>query len=148
MRDSMPQLGSFFHTPVPVTNKEYQGRKRAVPHKPNSWATLVYFQVNLGTDKDTLLTFCPELTPIEEQHVSISKTVYLKQHQLGPFVQTVRDSIQGIKPFTLSFAQVSTLTNEEKTRSFVTLEVGTGYNEVKTSKNGGLFQSLKNLNSC
>lgn len=31
----------------------------------------------------------------------------------------------------VSFAQLSVLTNDEGTRSFVTAEIGAGYNEVK-----------------
>lgn len=56
--------------------------------------------------------------------------MYLKEHQLDPFVESMRKLVSDTKSFTLSFAQVAQLTNDEKTRSFVTLEVGNGYNEL------------------
>lgn len=128
----MPPLSSFFQTPLPETSKDlYQGRKRTVPHQKNSWATLVYFQVDLGDDKDTVLKHWPQLTALQEQHISVSRTVYFQEHQLEGFVKGIEKVLNDIKAFTMSFAQVAQLTNDEKTRSFVTLEVGAGYNEVR-----------------
>jgi hypothetical protein len=44
----MPKLPSFFsnsnRTPLSRSSDEHQGRKRATPHRENSWATYVYFQ--------------------------------------------------------------------------------------------------------
>jgi hypothetical protein len=93
----------------------------------------------LADDKKTILSkYCPELEAIPEQHISLSRTVYLKEHQLDPFVKSVRKLVLDIESFTLSFAQIAQLTNDEKTRSFVTLEVGNGYNEVNYA-NGHLL---------
>lgn len=87
--------------------------------------------MNLTDDKPKLLKYCIGLEAIKEQHISLSKTVYLKHYQLNKFVKCIRDAIGDRKAFKLSFAQVACLTNDDKTRSFLTLEVGNGYNEVK-----------------
>ncbi|KAI9365215.1 U6 snRNA phosphodiesterase Usb1 [Pilaira anomala] len=128
----MPKLSSFFGEASAVKEKLIDdiGKVRAVPHKKDSWATYVYFQVDLTDDKPKLLKYCMGLEPIEEQHVSLSRTVYLKQNQLKDFVKSIRDAIGNKKAFKVSFAQVACLTNDEKTRSFLTLEVGNGYNEL------------------
>lgn len=127
----MPKLPSFFDTTLPISSLvDKQGRKRTVPHKKNSWATYVYFQVDLSQDKPNILKYCKGLEEIDEQHISLSRTVYLKQHQLDSFIKSIDNKLKSIKSFDLSFAQIAQLTNDEKTRSFVTLEVGKGYNEV------------------
>lgn len=92
----------------------------------------LFYQVDLTGDKEEILKQCSELEPIDEQHISLSRTVYLREHQLTPFLNAIRDELRDTKPFIISFAQIAPLTNDEKTRSFVTLEVGTGYNEVRS----------------
>lgn len=84
----------------------------------------------MAEDKKTILQHCNGLEEIEEQHISLSRTIYLKQHELDSFVQFIRSSTENLPSFDLSFAKIAQLTNDEKTRSFVTLEVGYGYNEL------------------
>lgn len=129
----MPKLPAFFSTdPTPATNEksQHKGKVRSVPHRVNSWATYVYFQVDLAEDKQTILKHCVGLEEIEQQHISLSRTIYLKMHELDSFVQNIRLILQHTPSFDISFAQMAQLTNDEKTRTFVTLEVGSGYNEL------------------
>lgn len=105
-------------------------------------------QVDLTGDKENILKYCPGLELIEEQHISLSKTVYLREHQLQPFVLAIKNLLSDTKPFTLSFAQIAQLTNEEKTRSFVTLEVGAGYNEVRYTRMLHTIDVYSIHNSC
>ncbi|CAO3590404.1 unnamed protein product [Absidia cylindrospora] len=63
-------------------------------------------------------------------HVSLTKCLYLKEHQLDEFSNAVRTQLQDTPRFTMSFAQLSILSNEDNTRSFLTAEVGAGYNEL------------------
>ncbi|KAG2233194.1 hypothetical protein INT48_005032 [Thamnidium elegans] len=123
----MPKLPSFFGDSTKPESSDGTGKKRTVPHASNSWATYVYFQVDFTDEKEKLVNYCTGLEPIQEQHISLSRTVYLKHHQLDMFVTSVRNAIQNMKSFDISFAQTACLTNDENTRSFLTLEIGNGY---------------------
>ncbi|KAG1468247.1 hypothetical protein G6F56_003949 [Rhizopus delemar] len=124
----MPKLSPFFGV-LPI-KQETKGKQRAVPHIINNWATHVYAKVNLEAEKPGLLKNLDGLEEIDEQHISLSRAIFFKEHQLEPFARNIRQSISSIKRFNFSFAQSSCLTNDEKTRSFLTLEIGQGYNEV------------------
>ncbi|KAI8078234.1 UPF0406 protein C16orf57, partial [Gilbertella persicaria] len=67
----------------------------------------------------------------EEQHISLSRPVYLRKYQLDQFAQEIKEALAHISSFSIAFAQLAPLTNDEKTRSFLTLEIGTGYNELQ-----------------
>ena len=130
-RSKMPKLPSFFDTAQQLTlQAQHKGKIRTVPHRENSWATYVYFKVDLDQDKKSILKYCKALEEIPEQHVSLSRTVYLKEHQLESFVAAIKARMQDHTSFRISFAQLAKLTNDEKTRSFLTLEISKGYNEV------------------
>lgn len=80
-----------------------------------------------------LLALHPYLKDAEmllEQHISLSRPVYLRKYQLTPFTRSIKAALRDIQRFDVSFAQISHLTNDEKTRSFLTLEIGHGYNQV------------------
>ncbi|GAA5803598.1 hypothetical protein HPULCUR_009081 [Helicostylum pulchrum] len=126
----MPKLPSFFDSSNKPESTDSTGKKRTVPHTTNSWATYVYFQVDFTDEKERLASYCERLEPIPEQHISVSRTVYLRQHQLESFVSSIRTAVQRTKPFDISFAQTACLTNDENTRSFLTLEIGNGYNQL------------------
>ncbi|CAO3614233.1 unnamed protein product [Mucor fragilis] len=130
---NMPKLPSFFDKPESTRNdssRDHQGRVRTVPHQHDSWATYVYCKVELSHE---LLAFRPYLKDAEllpEQHISLSRPVYLRKYQLTPFTRSIKAALRNAKRFDVSFAQISHLTNDEKTRSFLTLEVGHGYNQL------------------
>jgi hypothetical protein len=65
-----------------------------------------------------------------DPHISLSRPLFLKQHQLDSFSSLLKKNLANEKAFTISFAQISQLTNDDKTRSFITLEIGQGYSEV------------------
>ncbi|KAK4520173.1 uncharacterized protein ATC70_008304 [Mucor velutinosus] len=139
---SMPKLPSFFDKPESSrtdSSYDHQGRVRTVPHQYDSWATYVYCKVELSHE---LLAFHPYLKHAEmlpEQHISLSRPVYLRKYQLAPFTRSIKAALRNIKRFDVSFAQVSHLTNDEKTRSFLTLEIGHGYNQ--------LFKCMKHVDN-
>lgn len=66
-----------------------------------------------------------------ELHVSLSRPVFLRAHQRQELKDAVRNIARGHRPFLLSFAAFSELTNDEKTRTFLVLEVGAGHHELK-----------------
>ncbi|CAO3677606.1 unnamed protein product [Rhizopus stolonifer] len=108
----MPKLSPFFDT-LPI-KQETKGKQRAVPHIVNNWATHVYAKVNLEAEKRSLLKDLNGLEEIDEQHISLSRAIFFKEHQLEPFARNIRQSVSSIKQFNFSFAQSSCLTNDEK----------------------------------
>ncbi|KAL1927344.1 hypothetical protein VTP01DRAFT_3973 [Rhizomucor pusillus] len=137
---SLPALPSFFSpSSAPKDDPaKHQGRFRTTPHKVNSWATHVYVESPLNEYLDRIIEsvtkFSPDihsLTHDGQAHISLSKCVFLKEHQLDNFADAVRKALPDKhSSFIVSFAQLSVLTNEEQTRSFVTAEIGAGYNEL------------------
>jgi hypothetical protein len=90
--------------------------------------------VDITTEIEALSQYLENVELIEEQHISLSRPIYLRKYQLDSFVAAVKNVMKDVRPFKLSFAQLAHLTNDEKTRSFLTLEIGSGYNEVYTIK--------------
>ncbi|KAI9473680.1 MAG: hypothetical protein EXX96DRAFT_578924 [Benjaminiella poitrasii] len=133
-KNKMPRLPSFFDAQRPVVVKEQeQNRIRKVPHKVDSWATFVYFKVDL-TNSNIMkkIGHCLDnsVELIEEFHISLSRPVYFRKFQLESFVNDIKNAVRQIESFTIAFAQLACLTNDEQTRSFLTLEIGSGYNEL------------------
>ncbi|KAI7898175.1 U6 snRNA phosphodiesterase Usb1 [Cokeromyces recurvatus] len=134
--NKMPKLPSFFNiqTQNSTTTESHNGRVRTIPHKVDSWATYVYFKVNLSNSEiikkiSAYLNNQVELMK-EEFHISLSRPIYFRKYQLDSFTSDIRNAVKDIESFNISFAQLACLTNEEKTRSFLTLEIGNGYNEL------------------
>ncbi|KAI8371617.1 U6 snRNA phosphodiesterase Usb1 [Radiomyces spectabilis] len=136
----LPPLPSFFKAaPVPSDPSLHRGRQRSRPHTENSWATHVYVKVPV-TDEiqrvmDQVTQHDDSIHPYTDDtnqylHISLSRCLFLREHQLQSFTECVRRNVSNITTCNISFAQVSLLSNDEKTRSFVTLEVGAGYHEL------------------
>ncbi|KAI8646160.1 U6 snRNA phosphodiesterase Usb1 [Parasitella parasitica] len=127
----MPKLPSFFDQPKPEqSKKDHQGRVRTVPHQHDSWATYVYCKVDLSVEVQKLLPHLKQAELLPEHHISLSRPVYLRRYQVSPFKADIKASLRNSSRFDLSFAQIAHLTNDEKTRSFLTLEIGHGYNQL------------------
>ncbi|KAL0140812.1 U6 snRNA phosphodiesterase Usb1 [Mucor lusitanicus] len=130
---NMPKLPSFFDKPEPSrvdSSRDHQGRVRTVPHQHDSWATYVYCKVELSHELLALHPYLKDVELLPEQHISLSRPVYLRKYQLTPFTRSIKAALRNTKRFDASFAQVSHLTNDEKTRAFLTLEIGHGYNQL------------------
>ncbi|KAG2213744.1 hypothetical protein INT46_009892 [Mucor plumbeus] len=129
----MPKLPSFFDKPEPVqiiNSKNHEGRVRTVPHQHDSWATYVYCKVDLSHELQQLLPHLKEAKILPEQHISLSRPVYLRKYQLDSFTTSIKATLRNLSKFDISFAQAQHLTNDERTRFFLTLEIGYGYNEL------------------
>jgi len=65
-----------------------------------------------------------------EIHISLSRTIFLKYFQHDRFSNLFKDKLQGISKFYISFDDFQSYINDDKTRSFFSLNVGTGYNNL------------------
>ncbi|KAI8973981.1 hypothetical protein BD414DRAFT_498765 [Trametes punicea] len=66
-----------------------------------------------------------------ELHVSLTRPTYLRAHQREEFKRGVQKAAKSKRRFAASFATLSELTNDERTRTFLALEVGAGHDEFR-----------------
>lgn len=66
----------------------------------------------------------------DEIHISLSRTIFLKYFQHDRFCKLFFENLSGISKFYLSFDSFKSYVNDDKTRSFFSLNVGTGYDKL------------------
>ncbi|KAB0384935.1 hypothetical protein FD755_006852 [Muntiacus reevesi] len=114
---------------------KHGGRVRTFPHERGNWATHVYIPYEAGEEfldlLDALLchaqTYVPRLVRMEAFHLSLSQSVVLRHHWILPFVQALKDRVASFQRFCFTADRVKIYTNQEKTRTFVGLEVTSGH---------------------
>ncbi|CAO3563583.1 unnamed protein product [Mortierella alpina] len=66
-----------------------------------------------------------------ELHISLTRPLYLQELHIGRFTSDVRDAFRKRKRFNVSFSGVQSFSNEDNTRSFLSLRVGSGHAELE-----------------
>ncbi|KAF8158233.1 hypothetical protein B0H34DRAFT_797644 [Crassisporium funariophilum] len=148
----LPPISSSIIAPGPIDNPAlHQGRTRTRPHVEGQFAAHVYVSLALSRQsllyrllqdifvdaKKTVPTLL-EISPAQdspqrpELHISISRPIFLRAHQREDLKRAVKKLAKAQKPFTVSFATLSELINDEKTRTFLTIEVGAGHHELRS----------------
>ncbi|XP_020819164.1 U6 snRNA phosphodiesterase 1 isoform X2 [Phascolarctos cinereus] len=115
--------------------EKHGGRIRTFPHERGIWATHVWVPYEAKEDffdlLDLLMTqarrVLPRLVKMEEFHVSLSQSVVLRYHWITPFVQSLKSRMAFFHRFLFTANQVKVYTNQEKTRTFIGLEVTAGH---------------------
>ncbi|KAG8851811.1 poly(U)-specific 3'-to-5' RNA exonuclease [Tulasnella sp. 330] len=143
---ALVSLPEIFEPEVPVDNPAlHQGRQRTRPHVEGQFVGHIYIAVRLNGRLRTILqeivdhatTVIPSLQSlvhgdaITELHISLSRPIYLRAHQREELRRGTKAVCRRHAPFASSFAQFAALENDEKTRTFLVLEVGAGYSEIK-----------------
>ncbi|KAF9534525.1 hypothetical protein CPB83DRAFT_844374 [Crepidotus variabilis] len=146
----LPPVSSSLVLPGPVDDPSlHQGRIRTTPHVDGQFAAHVYVSVGLSrrshlykTVQDILCDAkrnVPTLYEIvstsadtqrADLHISLSRPIFLRAHQREDLKRAVKNIVKAHKAFTLSFAVLSELINDEKTRTFLAMEVGAGHHEL------------------
>lgn len=116
---------------------KHGGRIRTFPHERGNWATHIYIPYEAKEDFQDLLDmllpraqmFVPRLVLMEEFHLSLSQSVVLRHHWILPFVQVLKDRVASCQRFFFTANRVKIYTNQEKTRTFVGLEVSSGHGQ-------------------
>eukprot|EP01087_Luapelamoeba_hula_P005582 TRINITY_DN1562_c2_g1_i2.p1 TRINITY_DN1562_c2_g1~~TRINITY_DN1562_c2_g1_i2.p1 ORF type:complete len:221 (+),score=11.74 TRINITY_DN1562_c2_g1_i2:27-689(+) len=63
-------------------------------------------------------------------HVSLSRTVALRRHQITPFIQLLRSAFQDQPRFEMEFSEHEVFINDDHTRSFIALRVAEGKSHI------------------
>ncbi|KAJ7574023.1 hypothetical protein C8J56DRAFT_803622 [Mycena floridula] len=141
----LPALAPSLVVQGPVDNPAlHLGRVRATPHVDGQWACHVYVCLTLDSAKTDLgklvkdlVASAKDLVPqimdfgTNEVHISISRPIFLRAHQRDELKRAVEELAVKSSPFTVSFASLAALTNDECTRSFLVMEIGAGHHELK-----------------
>lgn len=67
---------------------------------------------------------------VEDLHISLTKTVILKHHWIDSFTESVKNRTKHIKKFMILFGNLKIYCNEERTRTFIGLQIRTGYDSL------------------
>lgn len=80
------------------------------------------------------------MQPVDDFHISLTKTFILRHHWISSFVDTVRKKLETFKHFIIMFDSLKVYCNENRTRTFVGMRIKTGYDT--------LVGVVKVLDSC
>ncbi|KAI1798470.1 hypothetical protein LXA43DRAFT_968762 [Ganoderma leucocontextum] len=161
----LPALGDHLQPQTPVDDPVlHQGRRRTTPHVEGQFAAYVYVPLLIPKQSQLYTLFSriyaaakllvPSLHPIGfketdilnlgvhptstsiELHISLTRPTYLRAHQREEFKRAVRSISTTRRKFSASFATFSELTNDERTRTFLALEIGAGHDDFKSLVQG------------
>ncbi|KAK0470251.1 U6 snRNA phosphodiesterase Usb1 [Desarmillaria tabescens] len=148
-RKKLPTLSASLVVAAPIDDPSlHQGRKRNTPHVDGQWAAHVYISLGLNR-KSALFSLLsqaiqsakdeiPSLNDFwskdgdvgPELHVSLSRPIYLRAYQREDLKRAVKSLALTHQRFTISFSTFAELTNDEGTRTFLTIEVGAGHHQL------------------
>lgn len=77
-------------------------------------------------------------------HISLSRPIYLRAHHREDFRTGVQSAARTQDQFALSLASISSFVNDDKTRIFISVEVGAGHAQLKQLTDA-LTPSIKRL---
>ncbi|KAF9362386.1 poly(U)-specific 3'-to-5' RNA exonuclease [Mortierella sp. NVP85] len=87
--------------------------------------------IDVTRDKKAVPVEAKTAADASELHISLTRPLYLQELHLGRFISDVRDAFKNKKRFNISFSGVQSFSNEEGTRSFLSLRVGAGHAEIE-----------------
>ncbi|XP_063801898.1 U6 snRNA phosphodiesterase 1 isoform X2 [Pseudophryne corroboree] len=117
---------------------KHGGRLRSFQHEQGNWATYVYVPYRPDEEfcemLEDLVSLARKngvvLSKMNEFHISQSQTVVLRHHWIDPFVQSLRERLRSMNRFLCVADRLRAYTNQEKTRTFLGLEVTIGKEQL------------------
>lgn len=107
----------------------HDGRLRSFAHEEGSWATHVHipYEEDDGFDdlvEQLLLCLRPlDFKVMDSFHISLSRTVSIRHHWISSLTSTLKNKLQSFNQCFCELTSVKLYTNDEKTRTFLALEV-------------------------
>eukprot|EP00124_Ichthyophonus_hoferi_P002085 Ihof_evm6s130 gene=Ihof_evmTU6s130 len=132
-----PTNGISEKNSTPTVNDK--GKIRMFPHVTGNWATHAYIEVTVDdwmaeALKESLPIVAQNLKgtntvyPLDETplHISVTRTVVLRQHEIDSFVELTSKNIKKIAPFWIELDGLACFTNDAAVRSFISMNMVTG----------------------
>ncbi|KAF9167313.1 poly(U)-specific 3'-to-5' RNA exonuclease [Actinomortierella ambigua] len=118
----------------------HQGRTRSKPHVDGIWATTVYIDIPLTEELTDIVSTIvarakalhPTLETIPEPHISLTRLFRLPALHLDRFKRDIKAVFEKRCKVRLSFSGLQCFSNDEQTRSFLTLRVGSGHADLES----------------
>ncbi|XP_050398095.1 U6 snRNA phosphodiesterase 1 isoform X1 [Patella vulgata] len=110
-------------------NSQHGGRIRSFQHVAGNWATYVYIPFPSDERFDDfvqeLMTCLQDLKfeKMSDYHVSLSRTVTIRHHWIESLTQSLKIKLMNFNRFICSTANFKFYTNDERTRTFLSLQV-------------------------
>ncbi|KAJ4001113.1 hypothetical protein F5050DRAFT_1684049 [Lentinula boryana] len=165
-KKKLPSLSSSLIVQTPKDDPAlHQGRIRTTPHVDGQWASHVFVSIKVEKRSamyNLVLDALKAAKNIEpalhhffefdekradkyiELHVSLSRPIFLWTHQRDDLKREIKSLAEKSSSFKISFTTFSVLTNDEETRTFLALDVGSGHHELKLLSDG-LLPFIANL---
>lgn len=136
-------LNMFREDPISEDESaKHHGRIRTFSHFPGNWAMHVFIPFTTNSYFESLVVSVVEslaaiisgevhLTPCNELHVSVSRTVPVRHYWIEPIVQQLKNGLSTVQSFRSTLQCPEFYTNDEKTRSFLALKVVAGHKKLK-----------------
>ncbi|CAH0547447.1 unnamed protein product [Brassicogethes aeneus] len=116
----------------------HEGRLRSFPHERGNWATYIYIPYDkdhfgiqdLFSKIQLIIPSTIEIKPVDDLHISLTKTVILKHHWIQSFSDSIKENTIFIKKFMIMFDGIKVYCNEERTRTFLGITVKSGHDSL------------------
>jgi len=118
---------------------------RNFPHEAGNWATYAAIPVSMEPHSDFLDNLSSafsslNLHVVEDFHISLTKVLILKHHWINDLMSSMRNIFDTNTSFFLILEGLSVYVNEEKTRTFLSIDVTLG--------DGFLNEIVDQLDKC
>ncbi|XP_076449713.1 U6 snRNA phosphodiesterase 1-like isoform X5 [Babylonia areolata] len=106
--------------------KQHGGRVRSFPHVE------VSADERLNSFADKLLTVLQPLNfeRMDDLHISLSRTVCIRHHWISPLTESLKEKFQQLHSCYCDVGSVEMYTNDEKSRTFISMEVNPEENNL------------------
>lgn len=114
--------------------ESHEGRSRSFEHVEGNWATYVYVPL-ISTENVKIIynsltaSLRSEYSanihffPLKDCHISLSRTVAVRHYWIDTLFTNLKNAFESMKKFYYSLGDLKVYTNDDETRTFVSLEV-------------------------
>ncbi|XP_048731028.2 U6 snRNA phosphodiesterase 1-like [Ostrea edulis] len=112
-------------------SENHEGRTRSFEHLEGNWATHINVPYNpdermIELIEELLMCLRPfDFKPMKELHLSLSRTVAIRHHWIKPLTESLQNRFKLLPRTCCEISSVKLYTNDEKTRTFLSLTVST-----------------------